>query len=137
MGRGHLGHLQRLACVSITGSVGTALAADQEVFLGLPRLQLAAEAETRASACRLCGRGRGPDIGHAWIHTQLMELDLVFDKMKPRTALGIPFNVEIPLCENWLSTWPKTLQSCRLMWYTDGSRMACRFGEGVCGVRPR
>jgi hypothetical protein len=69
MVRADLGHLQRMACVSITGSVGTAPATDQEVFLGLPHLQLAAKAETRASACRLCGRGWGLDVGHVWIHT--------------------------------------------------------------------
>jgi hypothetical protein len=41
------------------------------------------------------------------------------DKMKPRTSLGTPLKVEIPLCEHRLSTWPMTVQS----------------GAGVCGVR--
>jgi hypothetical protein len=51
-----------------------------------------------------------------------MELDYVLqmrqDKMIPMIALGIPFKMEI-LSKHWLSTWPMTLQSKGLVWYTD------------------
>jgi hypothetical protein len=55
MVRADLGHLHRLACVNITGSVSTASMDALEVLLGLLLLHLVAEAEARASAWRLSG----------------------------------------------------------------------------------
>jgi hypothetical protein len=83
--------------------------------------------------------GKGVDIGHAQIHTSQIELDPAFrmgqDKIKPRTANGTPFKVQIPQHKHWLSTRPMTLQSGGMIWHTDGCRLAGRSGAGVCGVR--
>jgi hypothetical protein len=63
----------------------------------------------------------------------LNEKDPVFqmgqDKMKPRIAFETSFEVVVPLCEHWLSTWPTLLHFGGLMWYPDGSRrLAFSFG---------
>jgi hypothetical protein len=83
-----------LCCLRITGYVCTAPMTTQEVLPGLLALHLLAEAGS--SACRFSGvgvwLGRGSDLGCAWIHTRLTELDRVFqrgqDKTKPKTILG-------------------------------------------------
>jgi hypothetical protein len=66
--RAELGHLQRLACVSITGVVSMTLMAAPRVLLGLSFLHLVAEAEARALAYRLRGVGfwfgQDSDISH-------------------------------------------------------------------------
>jgi hypothetical protein len=70
-----------------------------------------------------------------------MESDPVFqmgqNKMILIIPLGTTFQVEIPLHEHWLSTWPTTLQSRGLIWYAEESRMAGGFHAGVCRVRVR
>jgi hypothetical protein len=133
--RAELGHLQRLACVSITGSVRTAPAATLEVLLGLPApLYLVAEAEVRASAYRLRGTGlrsgRGSDGSCPDPCLTNSPQGSVFqmhqDKMISVIALGAPFKVEIPSCEHWLSIWPVILQFKGLVWCTDRCRMAGR-----------
>lgn len=45
--------------------------------------------------------------------------------------LGTTFQVEIPLHEYWLSTWPRTLQSRGLIWYAEESRKDGGFETGV------
>jgi uncharacterized membrane protein len=52
-----LDHLQRLACVSITGSMSMTPTPALEVVLGLMLLHLVAEADSRALACRFSGIG--------------------------------------------------------------------------------
>jgi hypothetical protein len=60
--RAGLGHLQRSI---ITGFMSMASTGALEVLLGLPPLHLITEAEAKASACKLCGKGMfGQRIRH-------------------------------------------------------------------------
>jgi hypothetical protein len=55
-----LGHLQRLECVNITGSVSMAPTAVLKVLLSLPHFHSVADAKGGALACRLKGTGSWP-----------------------------------------------------------------------------
>jgi hypothetical protein len=101
-----------------------------EILLGLLLLHFVVEI-VKASACRLsyryeAGQGIGnrkcPDPNLANVNGSCLQMGQ--DKMQPKTALGSPFNVEILLCEHWLSTRPTALQSAWLIRHTDWSRTA-------------
>ncbi|XP_050298762.1 uncharacterized protein LOC126737762 isoform X1 [Anthonomus grandis grandis] len=140
--RAQLDRIQRLACLSITGSMRTAPTTALETLLSLPPLDLVVQFEAMRTAYRLyvLGELRAGETGHAKIWSRaIQECPLLLmgsDCMAPVTVDCEGFVTHIAGREVWQHSNRPALLNRGTIWYTDGSRMNSRAGSGLIGGIP-
>jgi hypothetical protein len=131
-------HLQRLACISITGSMHSTPPAALEVILMLPPLGIYIEEEARQATYRLncSGEFTRARFGHLEVFEKIINewssLLAPGGKIVPIIAFGRRFLVELPPRSSWLSQeTSEILPSDDVIFYTDGSLCEGSAGAGV------
>ena len=144
--RASLNHIQRLACLGITGAMRSAPTAALEVLLCLPPLHLVVEAEAAAAAYRLTINGWwGTDrehLGHSAVLRRLRGnscLLMSSDHMTPRYSFEKTYGITLPTREDWQhqELWLDANKPGGLVWFTDGSKTSVGTGAGIFGWSPR
>jgi len=137
--RTELSKLQRLACLCITGAIGSTPTAAMETLLNLPPLHIVVKEEARMGAYRLqCNDNwyHKPTPGHTKITNIITNslLEMSSDTMTTKINTKKPFLTQL----NWEEKTKQTLiQNGKLVWYTDGSKMDSGSGAGIYGLNPR
>ncbi|XP_050298239.1 uncharacterized protein LOC126737392 isoform X2 [Anthonomus grandis grandis] len=118
--RAQLDRVQRLACLSITGSMRTAATRALETLLSLPPLDFVVQFEAMRTAYRLyvLGELRAGETDHAKIWSRAIQ--------------------ECPLLLMGSDCMAPVIVDCEgfVMHIADGSRMNNRAGSGLCGGIP-
>jgi hypothetical protein len=131
-------HLQRLACISITGRMHSTPTAALEIILMLPPLGIYIEGEARQATYRMnCSGGfTRARFGHSEVFEKMTNewpsLLTPGDKILPIIAFARRFLVEFPPRSFWLSQ--ETLEILPfdvMIFYTDGSLYKSRCCWGV------
>jgi hypothetical protein len=117
--------LQRLACLLTTGAMKSAPTTALEAMLDLPSLPDTVKKDAAQSAVRMLDEIKpkaGDMQGHLEIYRdfkEIMELQVLSDKMPVRHDFEAPFEVEITEREECVN---QTTSPGALVYYTDGSR---------------
>jgi ribonuclease HI len=132
-----IGHLQRLACICITGSMRSTPTSALEVLLLLPPLNIFIEREARQTIYRLKCSGRlgYATIGHSEIIEEMIDefpfLLARTDKIIPTDVFDRKFSVEFPARNDWYDQEMLIMPPGGIVIYTDGSFCDGRAGAGV------
>ena len=143
--RNKLNHLQRMACMGITGAMRTTPTLAMETLLNLAPLYVEVEVHARATLYRLRNlnmwHDRGNLSGHRQLWTSLRESDIIFemrsDSMMATFNSSPPlFKTHFPSRECWAKEEGKILHSGAQVWFTDGSMKEGKTGAGVYSQSP-
>ncbi len=133
--RSELEHLQRAACIMITGAMRTAPTKVLEMFLDLPTLRTTMDSAALMVANRLPrSNPKNLGIGHNWIWVKADKMDNKFGTIKDHITLRRTFGnyrAVIPTREEWDKDWPNWLRKGQV-WFTDGACNQPGTGPGIC-----
>ena len=128
--------IQRLACLLTTGAMKSAPTTALEAMLDLPPVPDLVKKEAAMTALRMLDEIKpktGDMQGHLEIYKdfkEIMELQVLSDKMPIRHDFDASFKVEIPDRAEWKNI---TTEQGALVYYTDGSRKNGLVGMGIYG----
>lgn len=130
-----LEHLQRLACLAITGAMRTTPTAAIELLVGIPPLQVVTHQAAMAACYRLYAAGQwiNSGIGHMSIRRKMIEdiscLQFRSDRIKPKYYFDNNYVTVINDRDFWKDNHPPLLDE--VICYTDGSRARNQAGAGI------
>jgi hypothetical protein len=136
----HLGRIQIMACLAITGIMKSTPTAAMEVLLNLTPLNLLIMAEARMALYRLHILKQPADLKTEtglpciWENVSDPILDMRSDHTIPVYTHSKIFNVIIDM--NYWRNKDPMLPKDTLIWYTDGSRTDLGTGSGIYGLKP-
>ena len=132
-----LDRIRALALRSITGAMRTTPISALGTLLGLPSIQVEAEAAAMSTAHRLMltedWRGNTSE-GHAQAGTRLAKIFPGIEEPRDFTRVGPLFGRRFEVSYPDRSQWEdpkKLLQGWDLVWYTDGSKIGGQIGAGL------
>jgi len=123
-----LSKVQRLACLCITGAMGTCSTAAMEVRLDLTPLHLTVQGAAEAALFRMAKNGVGGGLlvsRRALISLSKSIPHLMYPKEETNTRESGPMNVTYSLGEHTIK------------WYADGSKTHKETGAGVFESRTK
>lgn len=130
-----MSHLQRLACLSVTGALRSTPTAALELLIGLPPLHLAVQAQAKLTAYRLVATKEwhtDSNIGHAAIWSRLVSSNPIWNApgefMATTCITNRRFLVRFPTRDEWNDN---LLSGEDFNFYTDGSLRGGLAGSGV------
>ena len=132
-----IGHLQRLACICITGSMRSTPTAALETLLMLMPLNIFIEKEARQVMYRLkcSGRLKNSRIGHSLVYDKMIKESPIIaaktDSITQTNVFDRRFTVKFPPRELWMNQAEDITLSNEITCYTDGSFCDNRAGAGV------
>ena len=130
-----LEHLQRIACLYITGAMRTTPTAAIELLLGLPPLQVVIQQSAMSACYRLQATGQwvNSTIGHAGIRKKMIQnmpsLQSRSDRIIPKYYFDNNYVTAINDRDFWNNSHPPLMDE--VVCYTDGSRAMGRAGAGI------
>jgi len=127
-----LEHLQRLACLYISGGVRTTSTAALEIIIGITPLSVYVKQEAM-SACnrlRLVAQWVSTNCGHTLIHSHLSQLipisKMRCDKILTKFIFGNNYAIQTPFREDWDNN--RVRLDDNVVCFTDGSRNLTHTG---------
>lgn len=134
-------HVQRVACLAITGAMSTTPQAAMEILLGLPKLYDYISAKAKITAYQLRAHIREPQRTYAK-HTEILNdlyatnslIEAEDDHLKTVFIFERPFEVIIPSKEDWENK-NITINYYKHVYFTDGSVKVNGSGYGALYVR--
>lgn len=138
-------HLQRLACVAITGAMRTTPTKALETLLNLPTLGVFIKSEAKKAAYRLNITGQWAQRviggGHAQIWKNVVKENHMFnfisDKITRRFHFDKKFKTIFPTREDWSNNNVLNKFTNSDICFTDGSLADGTSGAGVYRLNPR
>jgi hypothetical protein len=122
-------HLQRMACLGITGDMRSTPTSALEVMLMVPPLHLFIKQEVKQAANRLLGNGHSEVLIKM---TEEMPLLLApRDKFVTLNIFDKKFSVDFPIREDWYKKSVDLFAQDGLVFFTDGSLCGGTAGAGV------
>jgi len=130
-----LTHVQRLACLYITGAMRTTPTAAMELLVGLVPLPTFIQQETMMAYYRLCAASQWLAGGgeHAKISQKMVQLiplsQACCDRRVAKYYFDKYFTVQIPSREQWITQ--QIILSDEIICFTDGSRRGLSGPSGA------
>jgi len=138
--KAHLGRIERMTCLTITGNMKSTPNTAMEILLNLTLLDLAIQVEGRMALYRLHVLKQPADpkaeVGLLSIWKKVSDplLEIRADHTTPVYYYSKVFSVIIDW-DHWKNKDPVFLEDA-LIWFTDGSRANLGTGSGIFGFGP-